>query len=212
MSFIPVAGGCKVELVYVVGLQRVENVYWIKKTGGGNFTAADLDTVSGVFYAWENLVARLRRHTGTHCDIFRATAMHSPGAPFVEYVMNLNGSLAGTNIPTVATVAVKHGTGLSGRSFRGRSYWIGLATGQVASVDTITATAQVDLIFAYNDLRTRLLAAGYVFCVCSLYSGVTIVNGRRRAIPRAAGILTPVVASTCGIGIDTQRHRKAPQI
>ena len=199
-------------MIYTIGSQRAENVYYIRKTGGGAYTAAQITPAADVFYFWELNTARLQRHNSVSLVMIRATAMDGPGSPAFEYATPLAGTAGGIVLPAVASVAIKHASGLSGRSFRGRSYWIGLSTSHLSNADTIIQGSANTFAAIYNTLRTSLATAGHQLCVASLYSGVTIVNGYKRAVPRAQGVLTPISSSTCGTGIDTQRHRKAAQL
>lgn len=210
MPFIPIPNGVSVEMIYTMGTQRFENVYTVTK--GTPATLADLNALVTLMRNWEQVTARLQRTNQVFLVQVDATALDAPGAPAVTVPVlpSIGGSQNNGITAGFITVAVKHTSGLSGRSFRGRSYWIGLGATDITFNDLLSQ-ARVDAIAAtYNTLRTNLLAAGWTFCIASKYSGVTIVDGRRRAVPRAVGILTPVAASTAERGIDTNRHRKLP--
>lgn len=110
--------------------------------------------------------------------------------------------IAGTNsqdgYPNNVTVAIKKGTGLVGRSFRGRTYHIGLPKESIVA-NTLTPTMVTSLRDAYDALKEPLgVAIPVDMCVLSEVS-----NG----VPRTAGICTVVT----GIGVDpvadSQRRR-----
>lgn len=202
--------GVMVELVYTYGSQRVENVYHVTK--GSPASLADLQALWTVFKDWENVTGKLWRSTSATLVLIMLTALDNAAAPYYEAAPNpvISGSNATGAVIGVVSVAVKHSTSGLGRSKRGRTYHVGLGANTIATPDTLTTAAAAGLAAMYNTLRTVLATAGWTFVINSKYSGVEIVNGRRRAIPRAAGVMQAILGSTCEIGLDTQRHRKAP--
>lgn len=210
MAFIPIPTGIQVEMIYTWQNQRMQNVYCVSK--GTPATTGDVAQVFALFESWERNVAKNRRHGLVACTQCDVTALDAIGAPVKSGIFfpTINGALGTNPLPAFVSLAVKHTTGLSGRSFKGRTYHIGLTTGQAPLGDQISQADADSTATIYNTLRTTLLASGYTFMVASRYSGVTIVNGYRRAVPRAVGIMTPVVQSVAERYLDTQRHRKLP--
>lgn len=209
MASIPVPNGVKIEMVYQLLSTRMENVYWATK--GTPATAADLLALWTIMRDWETNSARTQRGNQVTLQLISLTAMDGPGSPFYEAAPTppITGTVAQTMLPAVTSVAIKHSTGLAGRSYRGRTYLIGMTIGMQQNADLLQPSTQASLVTIYTALRTTLLAGGWTFCVASLYSGV---DSGGRAIPRAAGVLTPVISSSVELGLDTQRHRKAPYI
>lgn len=116
----------------------------------------------------------------------------------VQTGLPIVGTKADNALPNNVTVAVKKGTGLVGRSFRGRTYHVGLAEGQVTG-NTINPADLTGLITAYDLLKEPLGPVIPVdLCVLSEVSGGS---------QRTEGICTVVT----GIGIDpitdSQRRR-----
>ena len=116
----------------------------------------------------------------------------------VQTGLPITGTDQGQALPFNVTLAVKKGTGLVGRSHRGRTYHIGLTEGMV-NVNTISPAVATALQAAYDALREPLgIAIPVDMCVLSEVSG---------GVPRLEGICTPVT----GIGIDpttdSQRRR-----
>ena len=210
MSSIPIPFGVKCELIYLCGTQRVENVYYV--TRGAIPTGAQLIALWTLLRDWENVTAKVQRSSQTQLVLIALTTTDGPGGPVYEAPVSpvIPGSNASGQFSCILSVAVKHTTGLAGRSYRGRSYWIGIPTNALANQESVSTTFANAIAACYTTLRTSLAAAGWTFCVASQYSGVAIVDGRRRAIPRAAGFLTPITASSAEVGLDTQRHSKAP--
>ena len=209
MASIWVPNGVKVEMIYLLNVTRMENVYWV--TNGGPATSGNLTSLWTLFRDWEQNTARAQRPTAVSLQLITITAMDSAGAPFYEAAVSpaIAGSLGQVSLPAVMSLACKHTTGLTGRSYRGRTYWIGLTRDDQENPDNIKATRRDGIQAALNTLRTNLATAGWAFSVASLYSGV---DSNGRAVPRAAGVLTPVTATTVELGYDTQRHRKAPPV
>jgi len=197
----------QVDMIYTYYSQRVENVYHCTK--GSPATAEDLEDLWQIFHDWELNTGRSGRHPGCSLVLIVLRAMDSAGAPVYEAAPSpvIAGTGSGSPMPLVASVAIKHTTGLGGRSYRGRSYWIGLTMNSVEDGDKISALAAAALAGKYNTLRSDLDAAGWTFVIVSKYSGV---DEDGKAIPRSEGIMTAVTASSCEQGIDTQRHRKMP--
>ena len=169
-------------------------------------TSADLASIAGVFQAWWN--TQLRGSTASTTSWLSAdlTALDSPGSPFLAY--NNSGILTGNNgastLPPQVTLAISMRTGLSGRSFRGRVYMVGLSNLDTGAGGLISTAKAAGLSAVWNNLRTSLVTAGFQLCVLSLYSGKD-PSGHKK--PRIVGLPTPVTAIVCGLRVDTQRRR-----
>lgn len=204
----PTANGVRVELIFQMGVHRMENVYHV--TRGTPATLAQLTALWTTFRNWHDSWGRTLQHTSCQLVLISITALDGPGAPFHEAQVSpaLVGLQVAAPMPTYVSFAVKHSTGKQGRSYRGRTYVCGLANSWGALPDGTTPANAATIANVWNTLRTAyLVPAGWTFSVLSLYSGV---DDDGKAIPRAAGILTPVTGSSCEVNYDTQRHRKAP--
>lgn len=213
MPTILVPSTVMVEMVYVQHSQRVENVFHVKVPAGAP-TLTDLLNIRNVFMDWYQAAAggnlRSQQSSTVSLALVRCASLHAVGAPVHEYVPNppVGGALGGAYFGYV-TLAVKWGTGLGGRSYRGRTYHVGLTAG-IDAAGLISAANAAAIQTAYNLLPTKLTAAGYTLVVASKYSGVQMVNGYRRGIPRPVGITTPITSCSVERGTDTNRHRKLP--
>jgi hypothetical protein len=197
-------------MIYQTPSGRCENVY--KVSSGAPATLANLQALWTVFRDWENATARAGRSNSIQLVLITLTANDNAGAPYYEAAVLpvIGGTVVVVPLPMVNSVAIKFTTGQQGRSKRGRSYWIGLTVNHTVNFETLTVAWASNLVGYYNTLRASLVTAGFPLQINSLYSGVTVVNGYRRAVPRAAGVLTPVTSVSCEVGLDTQRHRKLP--
>lgn len=205
MADIKTVNGIMVTMVYVYNGQRIVNVY--HATRGVPATFANLQAIAIIFRDWETSHNRNHKHTTASLVLVSTKALDGPGSPVWDLVVSpaIAGTRTNIAMPSYCTVAVKHTTGLGGRSYRGRTYLCALSAVDIIPPDTWhpAQVAAVNTSFAY--LRTTLAAAGFTFCIVSKYSGV---DGSGKAIPRMFGLITPIVASECGVGLDTQRHRK----
>jgi len=193
-----------VEHIFTMHGQRIENVYHVD--AGHPATASDLVDILDVFDDWDNTWHRTQRVSNCALTLQVATALDGSGAPFLERPLTpaRAGAIGGGEaFPSQVTVAVKLSTGLAGRSFRGRSFFCGLARA-ATSGDALNPANITAIVNIYDALRTTLAAAGFPLVVASKYSGVD-VNGR--PIPRVVGIMTPIITVSCEGYIDTQRRR-----
>lgn len=110
----------------------------------------------------------------------------------------ITGTNAALQLPNNVTVAVKKGTGLVGRSFRGRTYHIGLTEANVDG-NRINASTVTLLTNAYDALREPL---GVVIPV-----DMVVLSEWSGGVQRAAGVATPVTAIAVDPVIDSQRRR-----
>lgn len=209
MADIPTANVAKATMVYTYNTQRIANVYFFSRAAP--YTLAQLQSLAAILQGWDNTWLKPQRiNQGNWVGCF-TKAMDGPGSPVWDLIPILpqTGTATGAGYPAYVCLAVRHTTGLSGRSYRGRSYISMFPTSVAATVDTCSVALSNQLSTAFLNLRTLTAAGGHVFSIVSMYSGVDSLG---RAIPRAAGIATPVLTSECGIGFDTQRHRKFPGV
>jgi len=216
LPFIPVEHTAEAVMKFTRNGQQLRTVLHFKKGDASEFTSAELAVLgNGMNTAW---VAHMR---STHdeltfyngCTVQSLTAEDAGGVDVPLTADTQGTGVSGTPLPNNVTAAIKKLTGLRGRSFRGRIYHIGIASGYLADVGhlsagTVTAYLnQWELFFA----EIHALAGAFVHVVVSRYSGVenVIVGGRykRQAIPRDAGVATPVTSLQMDATLDSQRRR-----
>lgn len=169
-------------------------------------SAADLTAIATVFKAWWDNNLRAQTTNSVVFNGMELTALDAPGSPVLTYVntTNTNGSAAIGNHPPQVAVCISFKTGLSGRSYRGRVYHAFPSAGWGNTGGVIAGATVVVIQGVYDNLRTRLIAAGYNLAVASLYSGID-ADGKK--IPRTTGFATPVQIVAVGNRLDTQRRR-----
>lgn len=197
MSFIELPLCCKVEMRYTQHGQQMENVYHVQHESGWN--EARLNTLGGIFESWENTQAKGLRATSVTWTAAVLTSQEFEAAPGVEYVTGapINGTDAGVDLPGNVTVAVRWITGLRGRSYRGRTFHIGLTRARVSG-DAVIPTDQALIATCYNNLIGALDAEAMALVVASY---------RHNKAPRAVGLASPITTATVEHTIDSQRRR-----
>lgn len=195
---IPSPGVLELLMRFTQDNQLVENVYHVSHDGP--WGTDEMNEIAGTFVGWwqtymQGVVPTNVTLREVICQDLRtggAGIIYSSGLP-----------LAGTNpspaLPNSVSLAVKWGTGLRGRSYRGRTYQIGMVEGAVNGNTVVPGSLEV-FRSAYDALRTALDNAtlGVEFCVLSQTTD---------GAPRVAGVCTPISGITIDPTVDNQRRR-----
>lgn len=197
MAFVPFVNVVKLEIIYRWDNQIVENVlhYLCESTPDPDMLE---NLCQNFLIEWNSFFKPLIHNTVTLVAL-RATSLNSDSAPSLEYVtgMPIAGTLAGTVVPNNVTVAVKLLTNLRGRSYRGRVYWVGMASSQFTG-NVVSSGFRTALGAALNAVIIISGATDFRLVVASRTSG---------GVERAEGVATPVVAAAVNPTLDSQRRR-----
>lgn len=197
----PVPGVVKVEMIYTLDQQEVINIFHAEVTGTPDVTEQDLDETGALFKLWHAEELRptqaaesaLQRVVCTDLSVLNGMSKEYPVTPVV------NGGGQSPQLPNNNTLAVKWGTAFRGRSFRGRTFHIGLQEAQVTA-NIATAATVTALLAAYQDLLDRIaLSIDLASLVVVSYCG----GGAWRAVP----LVTPISSVSIDPTIDSQRRR-----
>lgn len=166
MAFQPAPGIALVEMRGVLHGQRVENTLHFRAAGTISQESLQLlvnaigDLVGDEEYLaywpnefqWTEIYAR---------DLTTAIGAQATDAT----VAGLTGA-AGAGMPGNVTLAITLRTGLTGRSARGRVYWMGITEGSVVgnAINPAVAAGFVDVL---EDIRAAALAVGWELVVLS---------------------------------------------
>jgi len=199
--FIPVPGVFKVQFIYTLHGQRIENVFNVKS--GGGLVTADADRIEAVFANWWTTTARLQCSSQTTLVLIVLDALDVASGLHKEYTTGWTG--AGASAQTVlssgVTSSIKLSTALRGRSFRGRIYWPGIKVDNVtANTSQLTTTARDAYQAALNTLRTSL-AAG------TPSDKLVIVSYMTGGLWRTTGVATEVTGASAHLQLDSMRRR-----
>lgn len=197
MGFVPFDNMAQVELRFVQEGQQVENVFHVRQLGP--FDVAALTAAAQAFATWWTTSMDTYVASAVSLNEIVARGMESVTDPAISFVTGLPaiGASASGGLPNNVTAAVKWTTALAGRSYRGRTYHVGLTEAQVGG-STIDATVRTNLQGVYNTLITDLDAAGFTLVVASRISG---------GVERLAGVGTTILAAVLDSTTDSQRRR-----
>ena len=196
-TFVPAPNVAQVACFYRSFGEACENVYHV--LGSSAWTVSSLNSLCNAFVTWEDTNASHQRHSAVALQSIEATDLTTQNGlqTFFSTGLPIDGLNAG-GLPNNVTVAIKHNTGLRGRSFRGRTFWIGLYA-SVVSGDAISDAMINALIANMNALN-------------SLISGVNggqhvVLSRKHNGADRAVAVATPVTAYTVNAVCDSQRRR-----
>lgn len=199
MAFIPLPNGIKVCMRFRQAEQNTCNVFYVTATGTVDLTL--LDGIGDTLKAWYVANIQPWQNTNVSLEAIEITDVSVSGGLGIEYTTGLPllGANVGGAMPNNVTVAVKLGTGLTGRSHRGRQYFVGLPEAYLAgSKQAISTTFQTTLKGAYDALISDLVAYGVELVIASFFSG---------GVPRTTGVTTPVSSVSVNPTLDSQRRR-----
>lgn len=183
---------------FTQGGQQACNIFHVENTGA--MDVAQFNVIADAFIDWWTTNLRSNTSPQTSLDAIEVTDISTSSGIGIEYTTGL--PLSGTNgtagLPQNVTVATKLSTGFTGRSKRGRSYFVGVPSNAVTSDGHITPTFQGIVDGAFEVLIDTLRTLDVPLMVLSLVTG---------GAPRAAGILTEVIAAAVNLAADSQRRR-----
>lgn len=147
------------------------NVLTFSKVGGG-YDQSDVENLAAAVDAWfgENMLGAMSS-AATYLD----TTVRGLELPNDVYAINNdstgNGADSGTPLPASVSACIKFGTGLTGRSARGRSYMWGLGAGALATNENNLSTVFTAAIVGfYEELPAVAISAGFSHVVVSRYA------------------------------------------
>lgn len=200
MTFQPCPGIAEVVEQFNSGGQIVENVYHVQSDTP--WTVTLLHTLLTTVQGWESATGSLHRHSDTLATYLRAKDLTTQNGPEDQLSINVDGQIAtGDQLPNNVTFSVKAQTGIAGRAFRGRTYWVGMPKSYQDStaINTVLAARVSDIVGGLNTLLVDLDAIAATPVVLSRY-----LNN----VKRGNGIGTPIVSYAATDNyFDSQRRR-----
>lgn len=201
MAFQPVPDTVAIDIIYSQNGATIQNVFYAELVGGYTLPdlvalAAGIDgQVQGTWKAQQNANSLYLRTEVTGLAVINDL--------FTSNNTNTGfGVLAGGPLPNNVTFAIKKSSGLTGRSARGRTYWIGIPLTELEPTDenTLKAPYVTAIVAAVDSIRTQINALSpWVPVLVSRFTG-----GSQRTEGE-----TFLWVSTLAVGdqIDTQRGR-----
>lgn len=198
MQFIPFDRVAKLEAIFLLDNQRCQNVhhFWFEAA----ITQQDLEDLAAEYKTWWDTQLAPHLPTALSLVLIKVTDLTVENGMSIEYStgLPLTGDSPSAVLPNSCTFTIKWTTGRGGRSYRGRTYFVGLREDIV--VNNLVDLAYVtQLIPIYQELVVLDLPTNdCVMVVASKFS-----NG----LPRAVGLAT--VVTNCSIDriVDSQRRR-----
>lgn len=199
MAFIPIPNVSMHTVNYTWLGQQVQNVFHVLH--GDVPTVGGIGAVNDVIVNW--WTTELEPHVSSQVEARSVigTSQHVANGPQVTtaFPSGSVGQELSPSMPSGTTVAVSWRTGFSGRSFRGRTYHVGLVESQVTD-NAITAATHTLLIADYAQLVTDLATTDTPLVIASRYTNNA---------PRVTGVATVVLSVLIDTFIDSQRRRLA---
>lgn len=200
--YIPAPNVCQVDMVYSHNGNVMENVYHV--LGAASWNTTLMQNLAAYFVAWEGDLACQQRSHEVQLDRVSVTDLTTQTSPRIDFTTGLPvvGLINELAYPSNVTIAIKKLTGLRGRSFRGRTYWIGLWQG-VVSEDAMGAPALGNIVDHLNTMRSNLT---------SVNGGQLVVLSRRHANAwRAVAEATPVLSFVAVDAVPDSQRRRLPK-
>jgi len=199
MAFIPVADCVQARLQWQNDAGGVaQNVFYCATAGTP--TETDLTEIGDAFGTWLEESWR-----SAHSQAWKAIGIvlrsmseeegieinFTTGFPYV-------GTLTDAPVPDQVAYTITWGTGLVGRSARGRTYGIGLVPNQTVNHAQLSDATQAALTERWGNLLTVLSDAGHA---------LQIVSFVEAGVPRTEGRKLPALSANARFPLATQRRR-----
>jgi len=200
MPFVAVPAAVKVSWFYTYNGQNCMNRMYVNRTESEP-NAATCAAIASQAAAW--WIGNCRTLVPTTCELRLVEAVsvavqNGPSATFSSGLPSI-GTHASPALPGNNTICVSLRTGLTGRSARGRWYWVGLAEDQVAGnlLDGAVASA---ITGAVDSLLSAMNA---------INSAPLIVSFQNNGVPRPGGPVKFFINDALMVDtiIDSQRGR-----
>lgn len=201
MAFQPVPDTVEVDVIYTMNAEIVQNSFYASLAGG--YAIADLDLLAAavgvaIVASWlpQQNADALYLRTEVRGLAFENDIVAE------DSVGNGPGLLGGVPLPNNVTFAVKKASGFTGRSARGRTYWIGMPQNklQIANENLVIAAYVTSVVAAVDAIRVAINAA-------TSWSPV-LVSRFADGVKRTTGITFPWIGtSNVNSVVDTLRGR-----
>lgn len=170
--FIPASNCVKIELILAQSPLVAENVFYWQSDHA--LTGAEMTTLAGAIKTSWGTTIKPYTSNSWWLTTIKITGMSSAGEPQVIYTTGLpiQGTLGVISAPPNVSLCVSCRTGYSGRSNRGRWYWIGLPVTWVQGTGILTsanaefirkalADFQYDLTWGSNPIDGQHVIASF---------------------------------------------------
>lgn len=178
MPFTPAPGICEVVHHFGAAGGPQYNIYHVMHTDSSSWSLSQLSSLGTVFKSWNDADAMLYRHSQIFSVEFRLRDLSVQSGTEAVVPDGVSGTAAGSPYPGNVTLAVKASTGHAGRSFRGRTYWVGISE-SMASGDQIVTAMGNNIVAALTTLLGNVNAVtNQQMCILSGQQDKVLLNPR----------------------------------
>jgi hypothetical protein len=198
MGFVAGTNVVEVDMVYEWQAERCENVYHVQMPAA--VTLANLNALAAAFTGWEGTNGKQDRVN--LCQLVSVVCTDLTTQNGLQVVSNPNPPIAGVgtsaSMPNNVSCAIAWRTDLRGRSFRGRTFHIGLPE-SFATNNRLTIGAETSMATDYTALLSAVSAVtGAQLVVFSKQHNKAALN------PGVTHVITHVSINTV---LDSQKRR-----
>jgi len=197
MEFIPVPGCARIAINLTLMGQKCANVFHVE--GPSTWDETSLGDAANIFMDWyvDSVIpqapSNLSLNSVTAVDL---TEQNSTGVEIFS-APAVSGGGGEASLPGNVTFTVKWLTLLRGRSYRGRTYHVGVRPGLVSG-NTLTSSALTVFQTAYSALLAETILGGL---------NLVVVSRFENKLPRTVGVTTPITGLFIEGNLDSQRRR-----
>lgn len=201
MAFQSVPNTAEIDIIYTLNGETVQNVYYAVLLAG--YILADLQALADaidlqVQGTWKSQQAPEAVYVRTE-----VRGLENENDLLAQQSLSTGpGVHTGAALPNQVTFSVKKTSGLTGRSARGRTYWIGIPDNvqQSANENLLGPAYAADVVTAVGSIRTTTASVGlWEPALVSRFTG---------GVARPVGITFPWVGETnVDLRLDTLRSR-----
>lgn len=200
MAFQTVPDGVEVVFTAMQNGVPIVNVFNVQDTE--THDAARLGVIADAFKAWWSTNVQASIHESYVLQSIKVTNLTSSAGPQVvrNYTTGNAGGTGGVATAGNAAGVVSWRTGNIGRSFRGRTYFGGLAAGELTNAQFLAAGTVTALSVWGTTLIDAMGAIGCKLAVLSRFAA---------GVLRVTGLLTEIISVVVDSKVDSQRRRTA---
>ena len=181
MAFQSVANTIEIDVIFTLNGELVQNVFYAELPG--DYLVADLQAVAdavdlSIAASWQDQQPAEAVYVRTEC---RGLEFEND-VTAEQNLSNGPGTHAGSSLPNNVTFSIKKTSGLTGRSARGRSYWVGVPSTilQAANENLVTGAWATNVVAAIGDTRIAINGVGLwqAVLVSRFTAGAARVTGK----------------------------------
>lgn len=197
MPFIPVPDVVKLEVIFRYNGQICINTHHYRKDVPWDVPAMQ-NLAAEYIQAWNTFMEPTMTNENELINT-RVTDLTTQFSNSIEYSTGLPipGDANSSAAPNNVTLSVTWLTAFRGRSYRGRTYHIGLTEANIAQ-NEVSGTYRGYMAAFYGALFTSVPSTGEEMVVVSYFQG---------GEPRAEGLATPIIGISIDAVVDSQRRR-----